>query len=64
MNQKFETILTQVVEDEKEMKSQITKLISALTIQERGKFPSQLNPIQKGNIWRRPHTQTRKTSKR
>ncbi|KAL5741564.1 hypothetical protein ACOSP7_028296 [Xanthoceras sorbifolium] len=32
--QKFETILTQVVEDQKEMKSQITKLTSALFLQE------------------------------
>ncbi|KAL5754159.1 hypothetical protein ACOSP7_022379 [Xanthoceras sorbifolium] len=39
--QKFETILTQVVEDENEMKSQITKLTSALSIQERGKISSQ-----------------------
>ncbi|KAL5820902.1 hypothetical protein ACOSQ3_022784 [Xanthoceras sorbifolium] len=30
--QKFETILTQVVEDQKEMKSQITKLTSALSV--------------------------------
>ncbi|KAL5827604.1 hypothetical protein ACOSQ3_019444 [Xanthoceras sorbifolium] len=44
--QKFETILTQVVEDQKEMKSQITMLTSALSVQERGKIPSQphLNP--------------------
>ena len=41
MNQKFEAILTQVVEDQKEMKSQITKLTSTLTVQEWGKFPSQ-----------------------
>ncbi|KAL5766048.1 hypothetical protein ACOSP7_016665 [Xanthoceras sorbifolium] len=42
--QKFETILTQVVEDQKEMKSQITKLTSALSVQERGKIPSQPHP--------------------
>ena len=47
-NQKFEAILTQVVEDQKEMKSQITKLTSALTIQERGKFPSQPQSNPKG----------------
>ena len=39
-NQKFEVILTQVVEDQKEMKSQITKLTNALVTQEQGKFPS------------------------
>ena len=39
-------ILTQMVEDQKEMKSQITKLTRTLTIQEQGKFPSkpQSNP--------------------
>ena len=47
-NQKFEAILTQVVEDQKKMKSQITKLTSALTIQERGKFPSQPQSNPKG----------------
>ncbi|KAL5732809.1 hypothetical protein ACOSQ2_032501 [Xanthoceras sorbifolium] len=46
--QKFETILTQVVEDQKEMKSQITKLTSALSVQERGKIPSQPHPNPKG----------------
>ena len=40
-NQKFKAILTQVVEDQKKMQSQITKLTSALTIQEQEKFPPQ-----------------------
>ncbi|GKU94734.1 hypothetical protein SLEP1_g8180 [Rubroshorea leprosula] len=40
-NQKFDSILTQVVEENKDIKSQLTKLTNALTIQERGKIPSQ-----------------------
>ena len=47
-NQKFKAILTQVVEYQKEMKSQITELTSTLTIQERGKFPSQPQSNPKG----------------
>ena len=39
-NHKFEAILTEVVEDQKKMKSQITKLTSALIVEEQGKFPS------------------------
>ncbi|XP_024024964.1 uncharacterized protein LOC112092621 [Morus notabilis] len=34
-------MLTQLVEENKEIKSQITKLTEALTVQERGRFPSQ-----------------------
>ncbi|GMN32869.1 hypothetical protein TIFTF001_034595, partial [Ficus carica] len=41
MNQKFESLFTQMVEESKEMKSQITKLTGALAVQERGKFLSQ-----------------------
>ncbi|XP_024027051.1 uncharacterized protein LOC112093226 [Morus notabilis] len=41
MNQRVDSMLTQLVEENKEIKSQITKLTEALTIQERGKFPSQ-----------------------
>ncbi|GKV43629.1 hypothetical protein SLEP1_g50893 [Rubroshorea leprosula] len=40
-NQKFDSIFTQVVEENKDIKSQLTKLTNALTIQERGKIPSQ-----------------------
>ncbi|GKV24668.1 hypothetical protein SLEP1_g34252 [Rubroshorea leprosula] len=40
-NQKFDSILTQVVEENKDIKSQLTKLTNALTVQERGKIPSQ-----------------------
>ncbi|GKV10508.1 hypothetical protein SLEP1_g21858 [Rubroshorea leprosula] len=40
-NQRFDSILTQVVEENKDIKSQLTKLTNALTIQERGKIPSQ-----------------------
>ncbi|GKU88873.1 hypothetical protein SLEP1_g3087 [Rubroshorea leprosula] len=45
-NQKFDSILTQMVEENKDIKSQLTKLTNALTIQERGKIPSQpqVNP--------------------
>ncbi|GKU99363.1 hypothetical protein SLEP1_g12224 [Rubroshorea leprosula] len=35
-NQKFDSILTQVVEENKDIKSQLTKLTNALTVQERG----------------------------
>ena len=41
-NQMFECMLTQVVEENKEIKNQITKLTSAL--EERGRFPSQPQP--------------------
>ncbi|POO00107.1 hypothetical protein TorRG33x02_042340, partial [Trema orientale] len=47
-NQKFESILTQVVEENKEIKSQITKLTNALTVQERGRFPAQPQSNPKG----------------
>ncbi|XP_024021735.1 uncharacterized protein LOC112091707 [Morus notabilis] len=40
-NQKVDSMLTQLVEENKEIKSQITKLTEALTVQERGRFPSQ-----------------------
>ena len=41
MNQRVDSMLTQLVEENKEIKSQITKLTEALTVQERGRFPSQ-----------------------
>ena len=49
-NQKFESLFTQLVEESKEMKSQISKLTGTLAIstQERGKFPSQAQSIPKG----------------
>ena len=40
-NQRVYSMLTQLVEENKEIKSQITKLTEALTVQERGRFPSQ-----------------------
>ncbi|XP_024024257.1 uncharacterized protein LOC112092396 [Morus notabilis] len=40
-NQRVDSTLTQLVEENKEIKSQITKLTEALTVQERGRFPSQ-----------------------
>ncbi|XP_024027824.1 uncharacterized protein LOC112093495 [Morus notabilis] len=40
-NQRVDSMLTQLVEENKKLKSQITKLTEALTIQVRGKFPSQ-----------------------
>ena len=48
MNQKFESLFTQMVEENKEMKSQITKLTGALAFNEWGKFPSQAQSSQKG----------------
>ncbi|GMN58159.1 hypothetical protein TIFTF001_027260 [Ficus carica] len=47
-NQKLESLFMQMVEESKEMKSQITKLTSALAVQERGKFPSQAQSNSKG----------------
>ena len=47
-NQKFESVLIQLVEDNKESKSQITKVTSSLAIQEHGKFPSQPQSNPKG----------------
>ena len=46
-NQKFESLFTQMVEESKEMKSQISKLTGALAIQEHGKFPSQAQSVPK-----------------
>ena len=47
-NQKFESILMQLVEENKEIKSQITKVTISLAIQERDKFPSQPQSNPKG----------------
>ena len=47
-NQKFESLFTQMAEESKEMKSQITKLTGTLAVQERGRFPSQPQSIPKG----------------
>ncbi|XP_024023982.1 uncharacterized protein LOC112092308 [Morus notabilis] len=41
-------MLTQLVEENKEIKSQITKLTEALTVQERGRFPSQAQSNMRG----------------
>ncbi|XP_024022405.1 uncharacterized protein LOC112091898 [Morus notabilis] len=41
MNQRVDSMLTQLVEENKEIKSQITKLTEALTVQEHHRFPSQ-----------------------
>ena len=41
INQKHDTLLTQHVEANREIKSHISKLTSSLTINEKGKFPSQ-----------------------
>jgi len=48
INQKFESMFTQMVEESKEVKSQITKLTGALAVQERGRFPSQAQSNPKG----------------
>ncbi|XP_024027264.1 uncharacterized protein LOC112093315 [Morus notabilis] len=47
-NQKFESLFTQMVEESKEMKSQIMKLTGALAVQEHSKFPSQAQSNPKG----------------
>ncbi|XP_024026577.1 uncharacterized protein LOC112093078, partial [Morus notabilis] len=47
-NQKFESLFTQMVEESKEMKSQITNLTGALAVQERDKFPSEAQSNPKG----------------
>ena len=48
IKQKFEFVLTQLVEENKETNGQITKVTSSLAIQERGKFPSQPQSNPKG----------------
>lgn len=47
-NQKFKTMITQIVEDQKEIKNHISKLTSALAVEERGKFSAQPQPNPKG----------------
>lgn len=47
-NQKFEIMINQVVEDNKEMKSHMSKLTNFLTVGERGKFPAQPQSNPKG----------------
>ncbi|XP_022897540.1 uncharacterized protein LOC111411218 [Olea europaea var. sylvestris] len=47
-NQKFETMINQVVEENKEIKNHVSKLTNALTVGERGKFPAQAQPNPKG----------------
>ncbi|GMN21907.1 hypothetical protein TIFTF001_040138 [Ficus carica] len=44
-NRKFKAIFTLMVEENKEIKSQISKLTNALAIQEHGKLPSQAQSI-------------------
>ncbi|XP_022843387.1 uncharacterized protein LOC111366937 [Olea europaea var. sylvestris] len=43
-NQKFETMIIQIVEENKEIKSHMFKLTNALAIGEWGKFPTQAQP--------------------
>jgi uncharacterized protein (DUF927 family) len=40
-NQKHDALLNQLAKENKEMKSHISKLTNALTVNEKGKFPSQ-----------------------
>ncbi|XP_022893894.1 uncharacterized protein LOC111408360 [Olea europaea var. sylvestris] len=47
-NQKFETMITQIVEENKEIKTHMSKLTNALNVVEQGKFPSQAQPNPKG----------------
>ena len=47
-NQKFELVMTQLVEENKEIKSHFLKLTNALVIQEKGKIPSQALSNPKG----------------
>ncbi|XP_024027996.1 uncharacterized protein LOC112093551 [Morus notabilis] len=47
-NQRVDSMLTQLVEENKEIKSQITKLTEALTVQKRGRFPSQVQSNLRG----------------
>lgn len=47
-NQKYHAIFGQLVEQNKEIKNQITKLTNSLTINEKGKFPSSTEPNPKG----------------
>ncbi|XP_022861772.1 uncharacterized protein LOC111382129 [Olea europaea var. sylvestris] len=47
-NQKFETMISQVVEEKKEIKNHMSKLTNALAVGEREKFPAQAQPNPKG----------------
>ena len=63
-NQKSKSILTQVVEENKEIKSQITELTSAFTYKSESSFYPSLSLIQRGSTWHKPQILTRKTLKR
>ena len=56
-NQRLDSLITQVVEEHKEIKNQISKLTSALTVTERGKFPSQPQPNPSGQQTSNPTRQ-------
>ena len=47
-NHRFESLIAQVVEENKEMKSQFSKLTNVLSVQEPGKLPSQAQPNPRG----------------
>ena len=47
-NQKFESLIMQVVEENKEIKSHISKIMSSLSVNERVKFPSQAQSAPQG----------------
>ena len=47
-NHRFESLINQVVEENKDIKGQISKLTNALSIQEPGKIPSQAQPNPRG----------------
>lgn len=47
-NEKYHSLFGQLVEENKEIKNQISKLTNSLTINEKGKFPSSTEPNPKG----------------
>ncbi|XP_022891814.1 uncharacterized protein LOC111406658 [Olea europaea var. sylvestris] len=47
-NKKFETMIAQVVEENKEIKNHMSKLTNALSVGKRGKFPAQAQQNPKG----------------
>ena len=50
-NHRFESLIAQVVEENKEMKSQFSKLTNVLSVQEPGKLHLRLNQIREDNTW-------------
>ena len=64
MNQKFELVMAQLVEENQEIKSHLMRLTNALAIQEKGKTTSQASSPKKDIKWHKPQGPPLKSSKR